>query len=791
MAKEGILNLLIAYDNSDDAVRLISLLEGASYQVDAEIVDSAEELDALLKSQYWNLAIGHLQATKLPAKKLMAGIRSQKLDIPTILISNGNDIVDVVEGIRMGATYVIPEDEDQYFLLATSSTLEQREQRRVQLDWKERYRSAEIRCEELMDSSKNAIALVQDGTYIYANEPFSQLMGYSDPDDIIMAPVIDTIDSSVQDEIKPFLKPLDAERELGKTTINLSFLTTGGQKVDFHTTICQIEYQGDAALQFLIKNNIASDVATIIGSPLENKTTELDASAIELELSSIDLELPEIDVDEIDLELHEINVVETDLELDDINTCDATEIDINEVDLELPEVDINETTKTADAVKHITGSEKDPGEQDLAFTINPQVTLDNIDLAIISAQNSSGKDSLILCVQAEQDEQIRRDTGEDNADKVLEALATFVVGKTNKKITFSRDKPDIINFVISDFTLQEGKQFAMTLCQQVAKSTFQVGTQSILLSISASIGLITKNTSSAQVCIEQCLKTLEEANTESSNSLGGEKVYVMDALTQTDFSLDSEEKITLFGQQLLEKRLIGIAFQPIVGLNDESAEFYEVLMRPKVEEYPKNIPPDFVAKVFDSPIAAEIDRWVILETIKKLGEKHITSPNICLFIHLSAATIKDGKFSPWLKLALKTANTPPDNIIFQLRESDAGRYIAQSTTLIEQLKAIGCKIALTHFGLSSSPLLVLEKLTVDFVKLDKQLIENIKPEGSEREETQQLISLLKEKEQHCIAPFVENPSLIPTLWQGGVEYIQGHYIQAPAPEMDYRFNDEE
>ncbi|MBV1892266.1 MAG: EAL domain-containing protein [Gammaproteobacteria bacterium] len=54
-----------------------------------------------------------------------------------------------------------------------------------------------------------------------------------------------------------------------------------------------------------------------------------------------------------------------------------------------------------------------------------------------------------------------------------------------------------------------------------------------------------------------------------------------------------------------------------------------------------------------------------------------------------------------------------------------------------------------------------------------------------------MIILLKEMEQHCIAPFVESPTLIPTLWQSGIEYIQGHYIQAPNSEMDYSFNEED
>jgi EAL domain-containing protein (putative c-di-GMP-specific phosphodiesterase class I) len=36
-------------------------------------------------------------------------------------------------------------------------------------------------------------------------------------------------------------------------------------------------------------------------------------------------------------------------------------------------------------------------------------------------------------------------------------------------------------------------------------------------------------------------------------------------------------------------------------------------------------------------------------------------------------------------------------------------------------------------------------------------------------------------------PFVESASVLATLWQAGVNYIQGHYLQGPSQSMDYDF----
>jgi len=39
-------------------------------------------------------------------------------------------------------------------------------------------------------------------------------------------------------------------------------------------------------------------------------------------------------------------------------------------------------------------------------------------------------------------------------------------------------------------------------------------------------------------------------------------------------------------------------------------------------------------------------------------------------------------------------------------------------------------------------------------------------------------------------PLVESAALLSTLWQAGVNYIQGYYLQAPSTEMNYDFSEE-
>ena len=48
-----------------------------------------------------------------------------------------------------------------------------------------------------------------------------------------------------------------------------------------------------------------------------------------------------------------------------------------------------------------------------------------------------------------------------------------------------------------------------------------------------------------------------------------------------------------------------------------------------------------------------------------------------------------------------------------------------------------------------------------------------------------------QQQKQSIVPFVESATVLATLWQAGVSYIQGHYLQGPSQSMDYDFASDE
>lgn len=240
-------------------------------------------------------------------------------------------------------------------------------------------------------------------------------------------------------------------------------------------------------------------------------------------------------------------------------------------------------------------------------------------------------------------------------------------------------------------------------------------------------------------------------------------------------------------QQALENNSFRLLFQPIISLRGDAHEHYEVLLRllnPQGEEVP---PTQFLTAARDAGLGEKIDRWVILNSIKLLADHRSKGHNTRLFVHLSSSSLQDQTLLPWLSVALKAARLPSDSLVFQFSEPDAIAYLKQAKALTHGLAELHCKVALSQFGCALNPFNTLKHLQVDFVKVDGSFSQDLN-NADNQEALKTLLSSLHAQAKLTIVPFVESASVLATLWQAGVNFIQGYYLQGPSQSMDYDFS---
>ncbi len=241
----------------------------------------------------------------------------------------------------------------------------------------------------------------------------------------------------------------------------------------------------------------------------------------------------------------------------------------------------------------------------------------------------------------------------------------------------------------------------------------------------------------------------------------------------------------------LENNLLKLVFQPVVSLHGGGDEHFEVLLRLLDEDANEIYPEQFLGPAEDAGLLEKIDRWVILQSIKYLSEQREGGGKARLFINITHKSIVDDSFMPWMGVALKAAKLASDAIVFQIHENDATSYIKQTTLFTKKLAEIHCKTSINHFGCSLNPLNLLKHLMPDFVKLDDSFTEQLEESEEKQHELVEMVNSLQISGMLTVVSGVESPAILPTLWEAGVNFIQGYYISPPLDNLDYDFSDED
>ena len=694
MAVDNSLKLLLAHDSFEEANRAVSLLRNANYRAESKHVNKTEVLSKLLENKPWDLIVAQFDGNDVPVKSIFTTIRKLNLDTPVILITEEHDPSKIVEGLRFGAADVIPMDEDQRLLLVIARTLYDLEQRRRLRQSRRLYSDSESRCDRLLGSSIDAIAIIQEGTYLYTNDSYAQLFGYVNAEGMLCMPVIDTLAAEEQENLKEYLRPIEANEEIPNKTISFTGMTSDEIPVPLEAKISKVDYQGEPALEFLITK----------GLPEGQGDTQIEVSATAS--SSISIQRDKV--------------------------------------IEL----INATIRQA-AQKHNT--------------------------------------SALLYITIDRYQSIQSEIGIQKIEELASQLLEKINTETKDNRSLNRFTEDSFIMMAPNTSADAGLMLANHLCEAVDKHMFELEDQTFTLTLGIGVSVVNEAVATPECCIDRARTALLDlyAESESNDFANGAK------LSETGIGPTlAEDDVEGHARLLLDEKQFELLYQPVIPLHGSQEEFYEVLMQVKPEALENDLPEDFIAKVFKTPTAIEIDHTVILEAIKALTEKLKSDPATRLFINISGHTIADEGFIPWLKTALKASGLSPKQIIFQLREIDVARQFHHSVELIQELSKINGNVALSHFGLAIEPMKLLQKLSVNFVKFDSVIIEKAYENEANMAEVENLISLLKSENENIIVPFVERANMIPTLWGCGVHYIQGHFLQPPTRVMNYDFSAE-
>ena len=267
MRTQSILNLLVIDDDQLYAERIVDLLGSYYDSVNLGFLDDKEELLKTLRQPWDTLVFG--QAYDMNFTEVVGIVQEQGIDLPMIcLISedtaanahNADGLPSILNGTMVKA---LSADQEMAVVMAICLLHDNLRSRQQLKTLQHVISEAEQRANVLIKNSKSAVAYIDQGIHIFANDPYLQLFGFESMNDIIGIPVIDLIAGG--DNIKAFKQFLRQFDKGNRKDVEFNFESkrTDGSTFEAKLQLAVATLDGEPVTQIIIQQNNANsaDVA--------------------------------------------------------------------------------------------------------------------------------------------------------------------------------------------------------------------------------------------------------------------------------------------------------------------------------------------------------------------------------------------------------------------------------------------------------------------------------------------------------------------------------------------------
>jgi EAL domain-containing protein (putative c-di-GMP-specific phosphodiesterase class I)/GGDEF domain-containing protein len=312
--------------------------------------------------------------------------------------------------------------------------------------------------------------------------------------------------------------------------------------------------------------------------------------------------------------------------------------------------------------------------------------------------------------------------------------------------------------------------WAEAVLARFSESTSTIGQKSVHSSCTIGLTTVPVSGSSVDAIVADVIEAVRRGRVQ-----GGNQIFHLDK-ADTDTRVQAYDRIWVkhIKSALMENRF-RLVQQPVASLQGEDPNMFDVLVRMLDHQNKEVLPAEFMAAAERNDLLKNIDRWVVGASLSFAAQK---KPG-ALFVRLSRDSVMDGGFIDWLKTQLSTGAHVPSRICFQITESIAEQYMNAAVLQLGALKKMGFRIALERFGSGRDPGKLLSAVPLDFIKIDGALVQdlagNFETQGHVKKLVEQAIKLKIE----TIAERVEDANTMAVLWQLGVQFIQGYFVNAP------------
>ena len=363
-------------------------------------------------------------------------------------------------------------------------------------------------------------------------------------------------------------------------------------------------------------------------------------------------------------------------------------------------------------------------------------------------------------------------------DNMLREVAALIKDQVRDSDFVGRLGGDEFGAILMGCPIDKARQIAADICNAVADYRFVWKDK--IFNIGISVGLVEISHSSGTL---QDVLSAADSACYMAKQQGRGQVHVYSARDEAVARERGDIQWLRHLQTALHEDGFELAVQPIIAMSGmaESGPAVEVFIRLGEPRGRGAGTAEFLRPAARYQMMPQIDRWVVNATLGAIssGEIKLAAHRSCA-INLSSQTLGDEAFLGFVVDALDRSGVPPSSICFEVTETAILSNVQHAQRFIEVLHGIGCEFSLDDFGSGLGSFSSLKHLPIDYLKIDGTYTRNLQSDLVNQEMVAAMIKLARTMQFRIVAEQVEFQEDFDWLRQVGVDFVQGHFIEAPS-----------
>ncbi|TYC67670.1 EAL domain-containing protein [Stappia sp. BW2] len=402
---------------------------------------------------------------------------------------------------------------------------------------------------------------------------------------------------------------------------------------------------------------------------------------------------------------------------------------------------------------------------------NRELFVDRLRTSVIRSRAEETTKPTLLVLNLDRFKQVNDSIGLSAGDSILLTVARRLGRLIGQQDTLGRLSGDQYGLVLLSEQEPDRIVALADSLRKAVRAPITFGDREIFLTCSVGIAFF----EGGKQAVEDMVTNAEIALNHAKR-LGGDRQEVFRPILRPldkniiDLEADLREAI--------KKETLGVYFQPIIRLEDQSVAGFEVLARWNHAKRGKISPSEFIPVAEQSGLINELGIYMLDKGAQQLAfwQREFPMPQpLFASVNLSSRQLLKQDLINDVKAVLSRTSLTPGTLKLELTESLVMSNPEYSAKVLERLRGLGAGLSLDDFGTGHSSLSYLQRFPFDTIKIDQSFV---KPNGSSARPVllRTIVAMGHDLGMSVVAEGAESENDALELYQLGCEYAQGFYF---------------